>query len=196
MHPHPITTDWPPHKILGYDIRVEPGSDGFHCYTTDENLWFSALDVERLPEFTGPYQRLWANFDEMRAFIARNPDLPLERAWTVAIVRLFDPELEEKELLESRPPIPAHWEFIGFDVSDYFQLSGLYNAGRDLRIVVGGAVVEDQLNEYGLFTSVAEAHKFCEWVDEQVPEHANFYAHVIFKLPETVEGTAPTAKHS
>lgn len=79
----------------------------------------------------------------------------------------------------------SKWTCLGYDVADWWLLSGLSNCGYDptkrqslsLRFAA-------QLNNSGLFVSISEAQSFCSDCNIRVPEHAPFAVYGIWSLAE------------
>ena len=78
---------------------------------------------------------------------------------------------------------PPEWEWLGYDVSDGFLLSGLSNCGyreeesEELKKEFGG-----NLNQYHLFDDLDAAREFREIRNEQVPEHAPFFVYGLWNV--------------
>ena len=79
--------------------------------------------------------------------------------------------------------VPDHADLIGFDVADYWLMSGLTNCGYSPQEAAALTPVwGPRLNHWHLFATLAEATVFAEVTDERVPEHAPFYAYGIYTV--------------
>ena len=204
-------------QMLGYDARrmsrgwlaqrAEGCWDMFLLRTdllqplsTDPAVWDSALDWHDpkvpMPDWTGPFQDLWENLDDLQKFLARRGRVAIRPYWVIAIARGRNAPAEEAAMgqhpgglvFEYGRVNPAAqregWELLGYDIADYFQLSGLMNCGY-------GGEAEDRLqffasrlNAFHLFDSVQDADLCRKWMDERVEEHAPFFVHALFKVRE------------
>ena len=84
--------------------------------------------------------------------------------------------------------IDMAWKFLGFDVSDDDQLSGLSNCGlnesecsRQERENWGKL-----LNEFHLFSSYEDADRFRIWIDKRVEEHVPFSVYGLYIIKEII----------
>jgi hypothetical protein len=87
--------------------------------------------------------------------------------------------------------LPDDWLSLGYDVCDEVFLSGLSNcaAGRsDGRNLDGFWSLA--LNEYHLFTRWQDAERFCQFIDDLVPEHAPFFVVHLFGVPPRPSSTS------
>jgi hypothetical protein len=204
-----------PIQLLGFDVRPfseeldndGASSDQFHLrkdlirpLSTDTMVWGSALDIPEVegaqPEWTGPFQDLWENLADVEEFVASQPSILALRSWVIAIgrIRCADAEAEfgpnEGVVFEYDGVVPSkvqpEWEFLGFDVSDYFQLSGLTNCGYTGEDQAESSQFGKGLNRYHLFTDFKIADKFRRFSDRRVEEHAPFFVHALFKIREII----------
>ena len=82
-----------------------------------------------------------------------------------------------------RPGQQQSYDFLGYDVADYWLLSGLTNCGYKPEEAASLAPVwVPRLNDWHLFDDPDDAETFAEVMDQRVPEHAPFYAHGIYQL--------------
>ncbi len=120
------------------------------------------------------------------------PDLPgllaaaraLDRA-DVVVVRITALEQEEgiPDDLDLIGSAFERQDLLGYDVADYYLMSGLANCGywSDEVASLASAWVP-LLNEWHLFGKPADASAYAEVTDRRVPEHEPFYAYGIYQL--------------
>ena len=106
----------------------------------------------------------------------------------VSVVGEVARELQDQHCIKSFLPITElvsnNWICLGYDVADYWLLSGLFNCGYD---AAGKPSLSQRfganLNEYGLFASANTAWSFGFDCNARVPEHAPFAVYGIWKQP-------------
>jgi hypothetical protein len=72
----------------------------------------------------------------------------------------------------------SNWIFVGFDVSDSGQLSGLMNCGYDPssnELAMARLRWADKLNQNHLFGRGQDATEFCQFAALRTPEHAPLF---------------------
>ncbi|MEZ0325208.1 MAG: hypothetical protein ACAH95_04830 [Fimbriimonas sp.] len=186
----------PAFPVIGYDARDtrEVGPVNYGCgfllkdvtkpLSVDDAIWWSVFDREGLevPEWRGPRQNNWENLAAMQACAVENH---LEGFRTIAITQM--PEEEEGAIgsdVSNPGEVQPGWEFLGYDVADYFLLSGLMNCGyTEEEMAVLCERFGDRLNQNHLFTSIQAAEEFMLLSDERVPEHAPFYVFGLYLIP-------------
>jgi hypothetical protein len=198
-------------RSFGTDWRSERGEgcwDGFllrmdleRPLSSDDAVWPSALEpvADRIPDRIGLFS-LWESLAELKAFIARHERLMVRPHWIVAVGVVRD-ALQEAKLpdessmgfdhaIDHAAPARASesWKFLGFDVSDYFLLSGLSNCGYTSDDQARAAEFAPLLNRYHLFDSLEDAKAFQAWSDERVPEHAPFFVFALYREFEAHHG--------
>ena len=110
--------------------------------------------------------------------------------WVVIAIGVVVDDAEAREHLAVRRGIgtvlevgPA-WRFLGYDVADEGNISGLSNCGFD-----GGDVGSlrakwaSRINEHGLLADPSDATSFRSMTDRRVPEHAPFEVYGIWQVP-------------
>jgi len=81
------------------------------------------------------------------------------------------------------PFYPSPMADFGYDVADYWQLSGLTNCGYSPEEAASLAPVwAPRLNEWHLFDNPDDAEAYADVTEKRVPEHAPFYAYGIYQL--------------
>jgi hypothetical protein len=146
--------------------------------SVDTQVW------ERLPGLPPPPvpEGLWPSLSDLFAAAAA-----LDRAGVVAVRITAFPEEEEEEEEDGPTPeiTPAveRYDLLGYDVADYWQLSGLTNCGYSPEEAASLAPVwAPLLNEWHLFGNPDDAEAYAYVTDKRVPEHAPFYAYGIYQL--------------
>ena len=123
---------------------------------------------------------LWPNLSDLYAAAGA-----LDRAGVVAVRITAFPE-EDGPTPESPDPTgPAveRYDLLGYDVADYWQLSGLTNCGYSPEEAASLAPVwAPLLNEWHLFDNPDDAEAYADVTEKRVPEHAPFYAYGIYQL--------------
>ncbi len=169
--------------------------------STDENVWSQVLDwdtEEGVPSWRGSFQGLWEDLDALEGFLASRPDLSETPYWIVAIGRVRHEKAEAElsasegyyfETNRTNPPcVQLDWRLLGYDVSDYFQLSGIMNCGLATEADERVAHFAAKLNEFHLFDTAEDALECCDWVDEMVEEHSPFFAYGLYMVRSSAGG--------
>ena len=136
-----------------------------------------------LPVWVGPRHDLWENLEAMQAFM-REHQAALDgmQYWTIAITQCVSPE-ESPDWYPIVPPeVAPEWSFLGYDVSDYYLLSGLMNCGYRAEDGDLKAQWADKLNHYHLFDKMDDALEFARLRGGQIKEHAPFFAFGIYVI--------------
>jgi hypothetical protein len=161
----------------GWRLKETPRS-----LSVDESIWWSALDenLHDLPEWRGARQNNWESLEVMRACAQSNG---VTGYLTLAITQMPDDEdgAIGSDVTEPNAVQPA-WQFLGYDVADYFLLSGLTNCGPVNEADPLGRFAA-ALNEHHLFDNIQAAEQFALISDERVPEHAPFYVYGLYLVP-------------
>ncbi len=76
----------------------------------------------------------------------------------------------------------AFFDFLGYDVADEWQTSGLMNCGYLPEEIEALQKFAPKLNEHHLFEFVDDALSFKSVSDMRVPEHAPFYVYGLYKM--------------
>ena len=103
-------------------------------------------------------------------------------AVTVRITAVED----DAEMPENAGPAgadSARYDLLGYDVADYYLMSGLANCGYSPEEAESLAPAwAARLNEWHLFGNPGDATTFAAVTAERVPEHAPFFAYGIYLL--------------
>jgi len=175
-------------ETIGFDLRSivpDPGwtADRRTSYLLRRDVpsvrSVDTLVWERPPGLPPPPpmpEGLWPNLSDVFAAAGA-----LDRAGVV-VVRIT-------AFREDEPPTPGiepaaeRYDFLGYDVADYWLLSGLTNCGYSPEEAASLAPVwAPLLNEWHLFDNPDDAEAFADVTDKRVPEHAPFYAHGVYQL--------------
>lgn len=165
--------------------------------STDEMVWDSVFHDQgiKLPEWVGPRQRQWDSLDKLQTFL-RNPAIS-PPYWLIAVTQWLKQD-EDSDLEEALGIMPSEisesWTFLGYDVSDYFLLSGLMNCVvYDQETQENyGKIWTGNLNQYHLFTDWQDAFAFKEFCDVSVIAHEPFYVFGLY-LIEKYDSAHPSA---
>jgi hypothetical protein len=141
-------------------------------------------------------QDLWGSLDELKAAMAAEltpADWPEGSYQIIAVARMFidhsgpltwpgHPDAFRGPI--DPPEIDEAWEFLGYDVSDNWILSGLSNclSNDDPDFAKWEEWFAPMLNDHGLFAEIDNAVEFTGAIDEKVKEHAPFAPHGIWRV--------------
>ena len=90
---------------------------------------------------------------------------------------------EDAQAGESAEAGSEKYDLLGYDVADYYLMSGLANCGYTPEEAASLAPAwAPRLNEWHLFGNPADAMAFAVVTAERVPEHAPFFAYGIYQL--------------
>jgi hypothetical protein len=159
----------------------------FYNAKFDHASWFWEQPYAReriaLPAWVGPRHDTWENLEQMQTFMNEHQaELEGKRYWTIAIAQCVSPEEAAAWYPIMPPEVAPEWILLGYDVSDYFLLSGLMNCGY---IAEDGDLKgqwANKLNRYHLFEKMEDALVFARYTDERVKEHAPFFAYGIYLI--------------
>jgi hypothetical protein len=140
-----------------------------------------SLVWERPPGLPPPPvpEGLWPNPSDLFAAAGA-----LDRAGVVAVrITAFEEDGPTTESLDPTGPAVERYDLLGYDVADYWQLSGLTNCGYSPEEAASLAPVWALLlNEWHLFDNPDDAAAYADVTDKRVPEHAPFYAYGLYQL--------------
>ncbi len=170
--------------------------------STDYMVWPTVFDKggdDHWCEHVGSgssLQDLWGSLDELKAALAAElpaGDWPAGSYQLIAVARMFinhsgpltwpgHPDAFHGPI--DPPEIDEAWEFLGYDVSDNWLLSGLSNclSANDPEYAKWEEWFAIKLNDHGLFTEIDDAVEFTGAIDEKVKEHAPFAPYGIWRL--------------
>jgi hypothetical protein len=136
--------------------------------SVDRQVWTRPPGLPQAPAI----EQLWPSHAEV---LAAAQGLDLANTMIVQITA----DLEDDE----SGPVPDQASLIGFDVADYWLMSGLANCGYSPEEAASLTPVwAPLLNEWHLFSTLADATAYAEVTDQRVPEHAPFYAYGIYAV--------------
>jgi hypothetical protein len=165
--------------------------------STDEMVWNSLFHDQgiKLPEWVGPRQWQWDSLEKLQIFL-RNPAVS-PPYWVIAVTQWLkqDENVGLEDALGITPSeVSESWTFLGYDVSDYFLLSGLMNCGsynqQTKEIYLSNWA--SKLNQYHLFTDWQDACAFKELCDVTVLGHEPFYIFGLYVI-EKRDSAHPSA---
>jgi len=188
-------------RLIGYDVREDFDSvarewtderkarflirgDVMAPLSVDTDVWRSIFDVQpsmERPAWTGYVQDAWSDLDALLAALAPRDGRRIVEGH-VAVLELVErgctePELvrwHERVLRVSPPTDGLSLDFLGYDVADWFLLSGLMNCALDQSLP---SLWIARLNGYHLFETSEDADDFRRLVNRLVPEHAPFFVY-------------------
>jgi hypothetical protein len=143
--------------------------------SVDRQVWKRPPGLQSPPEPAG----LWPSFSGLLA------DAPaLDRAGAAVLrITAFEDDEPEPESVDPNAPEPGRYELLGYDVADWFLLSGLTNCGYSPEEAASLAPTwAPLLNQWHLFDDPGDATAFEAVTAARVPEHAPFYAYGIYQL--------------
>jgi hypothetical protein len=177
-------------ETIGYDLRsIVPDPS----WTVDRRTSYllrrdvasvrsvDTLVWERPPGLPRPLvpEGLWPNLSDLFAAAGA-----LDRAGVVAVrITAFGEDEPTPESLDPIGPAAERYDLLGYDVADYWQLSGLTNCGYSPEEAASLAPVwAPRLNQWHLFDDPDDAEAYADVTEKRVPEHAPFYAYGIYQL--------------
>lgn len=176
---------------IGFDLRstvADPGwtaerrtiyllrHDVASVRSVDPDVW---VRPPGLPSAPRPEPESVGLRSHLSDLLAAASGLDLAGAVTVRITELD----EDAQTAESAGPGSARYDLLGYDVADYYLMSGLANCGYSPE--EAASLAPDWaplLNEWHLFGNPADATAFAAVTAERVPEHAPFYAYGVYQL--------------
>jgi hypothetical protein len=162
---------WTADRRTSYLLRRDVPS----VRSVDTLVWERPPGLPRPPVPEG----LWPNLSDLFAAAGA-----LDRAGVVAVrITAFGEDEPTPESLDPTGPAGERYDLLGYDVADYWQLSGLTNCGYSPEEAASLAPVwAPLLNEWHLFGNPDDAEAYADVTDKRVPEHAPFYAYGIYQL--------------
>lgn len=156
---------------LSVDTAVWPESDNWRLLST------IFADFNPLPNSASNGLGLYS----LRSLEAHDQQLELEKPIliSVSVIGNVAHELQRRHCIQNLLPITAlysrGWVCLGYDVADWWLLSGLSNCGytTEEKKSLSNQFASD-INEYGLFVSGNAAQCFCADCNLRVPQHAPF----------------------
>jgi len=162
---------WTADRRTSYLLRRDVPS----VRSVDTLVWERPPGLPRPPVPEG----LWPSLSDLYAAAGA-----LDRAGIVAVrITAFPEDEPPPENLDPAGPAAERYDLLGYDVADYWQLSGLTNCGYSPEEAASLAPVwAPLLNEWHLFGNPDDAEAYAYVTDKRVPEHAPFYAYGIYQL--------------
>lgn len=166
---------WTAERKARYLLRHDVAS----VRSVDPDVWVRPAGLPPAPRTEPEHVGLWPHLSDLLTAAA---GLDPAGAVTVRITELD----EDAQTPESAGPFGAGSEadhLLGYDVADYYLMSGLANCGYPSTEAASRAPDwAPRLNEWHLFGNPADAMAFAAVTAERVPEHAPFYAYGIYQL--------------
>ena len=162
---------WTADRRTSYLLRRDVPS----VRSVDTLVWERPPGLPRPPVPEG----LWPSLSDLYAAAGA-----LDRAGIVAVrITAFPEDEPPPENLDPAGPAAERYDLLGYDVADYWQLSGLTNCGYSPEEAASLAPVwAPLLNEWHLLGNPDDAEAYADVTDKRVPEHAPFYAYGIYQL--------------
>lgn len=144
-----------------------------------------------LPKWIGPTGQFWENLADLRSYLAGFPNAA--PYWLIAASYLPDsasippPFAIGLPMSKPTPDRPTDaWRFLGYDVADWSQLSGLSNCGMDeVERAADRLRWGARLNDEHLFVTESSAREFADACNEYDVDrnHAPFYVYGLWHIP-------------
>jgi hypothetical protein len=100
--------------------------------------------------------------------------------WAVIAIGALVTDVRAQEVLarsgiDTAIVVGTRWRFLGYDIADAGDISGLSNCGYEGRGLESlRSTWAPRLNNHGLFSDISDASLFRSVTDKRVPEHAPF----------------------
>lgn len=180
----------------GADVRVEPSGDS--GWTAERRATYLLRPDVAFPLSVDPnvwarvpgdvtYPLPWTPVEDVHQRAAALMS-SMHRV-CVAVFAAAAEDAGEEEELRSRTgadtllAVDLAWTFVGFDVADGTEISGLSNCGYGEELDASRTAWAPRLNDRGLFRVLEDALAFRKVTDARVPEHAPFTVYGIWILP-------------
>jgi hypothetical protein len=177
-------------NTIGFDLRsivAEPGwtmrhrtqfllrQDVTAVRSVDRRVWERPPGLQSPPEPAG----LWPSLSDLLAAAQA-----VDRTGAVILrITAFEDDEPVPESADPNAPALERYDLLGYDVADWFLLSGLTNCGYSPEEAASLAPTwAPLLNEWHLFDDPADAIAFEAVTAARVPEHAPFYGYGIYQL--------------
>jgi hypothetical protein len=167
---------WTAERRTVYLLRHDVAS----VRSVDADAWVRPPGLPPAPRTEPEHVGLWPHLTDL---LAAARGLDLADAVTVRITVLD----EDAPTLDTAGPFgagSATYHLLGYDVADYYLMSGLANCGYSPAEEAASLAPDwaPRLNEWHLFRDPADATAFAAVTAERVPEHAPFFAYGIYQL--------------
>lgn len=194
--------------LLGYDAREAPlnprgtwGKERRQSHllrqelvkplSVDSEVWPSVFEVSPhlpRPDWTGNVQDLWDDLQALTKVVEPGISLESEQISYIAVELVSSTTSgtmlavwqDRVRAAVSPRLIELPRTLAGYDVADYFLLSGLTNCGSPHW--ADPQVWSPKLNQYHLFQDAATAVAFKAEADKHVPEHAPFFVFALWLI--------------
>lgn len=159
--------------------------------SVDSDVWPSVFElVPRLtrPDWTGYVQYLWSDLQALTRVVGTGASREAEQVSCIAVELVSSTTsgtmlaVWQDRVQAVAPPRLAELNrrLAGYDVADYFLLSGLTNCGSPQW--TDPQVWSSVLNQYHLFQDADTAVGFKAEADKHVPEHAPFFVFALWLI--------------
>ena len=168
---------WTAERRARYLLRHDVAS----VRSVDPDAWVRPPGLPPAPRTEPEHVGVWPHLSDL---LAAARELDRAGAVTVRITVLDEDAQAADSAAPFGPGLQAYHHLLGYDVADYYLMSGLANCGYSAQ-EEAAALAPDwapRLNEWHLFGSPADATAFAAVTADRVPEHAPFYAYGIYQL--------------
>ena len=201
----PAQQSWDAERVgrllyAGADVRVDPSGDG--GWTAERRSTYLLRPDVRFPLSVDPnvwerapgdltYPVPWTPVEDVQKRAAAL--MASKHRVCVAVLAAAAEDPAEEEELRSRTgadtplAVDPAWTFVGFDVADGTEISGLSNCGYGAELDTLRAAWAPRLNDRGLFRDLEDAFAFRAVTNPRVPEHAPFTVYGIWIVPSHLE---------
>lgn len=148
--------------------------------SVDRRVWRPYASPDGQPV---PGRLPWQEVEEARQRVEAWPKR--QSSCVIIVIGVIAERADEQESLARNAGLDAEvrvdpaWQFVGYDVADDVDCSGLCNCGyrAEHEAVVPRNLWAPRLNEHGLFASLDHALTFRTLTNRRVPEHAPFFVY-------------------
>jgi len=184
---------WPQSRKQGFLYKL----DVLKPLSADTGVWPTIFASESREEPPGKfgYQHCWSFLADVTVAVTREFQVKPLRAWRLIAITLLHggDKLGDvawtAQVPEADPPKPqAVWLRLGYDVCDFYMLSGLMNCGflpETEDVVALRAKWGPRLNQFHLFDRLDDAIEFKQFSDVRMKDdHAPFYVFGLWMIQE------------
>lgn len=177
-------------STIGFDLRVTAPDlswtadrrtrhllrrDVASVRSVDPHVWVRPPGLPPAPEA----EQLWP---QLSGLLAAAHALDRADVVTVQITALED-DAQPPESAGQAGAALEGYDLLGYDVADYYLMSGLANCGYTSKEAASLAPAwAPLLNEWHLFGNLGDATEFAAVTERRVPEHAPFFTYGIYQL--------------
>ena len=163
--------------------------------STDTMVWDEVTKLCKIkqPKWIGAND-IWEDLGKLEKFVDKHRQ-KLMPHWIIAITWLceannpYRSKYDVPYLTKVYPcQVQPTWEFLGYDISDMWLLSGLTNCGYTAPDDINKLknTWSKHFNSYHLFEDFNKALEFRDLTDQRVPEHSPFSVFGIYRVHKSI----------